>query len=253
MLDALLVFLATYFLNITIITVLYHRGLAHGAVKLTRTGRFIAKNVAVWLTGIDPKGWVCMHRLHHTHSDTARDPHSPVNSSIVGVFFDQHRSFSRVLSGLIRRKSEYTSVVNDIDFDVHWLNAAKLWWLPLFLHAVFGVVLGYWTQNYLLGLGYVAGMSSHPIQGWLVNSFGHSKGYQNYKLGDESRNNTLVAWTVVGEGYQNNHHKYPNSAKFSVKWFEFDMGYLMVILLDLLGVIDYESGRKPLSAPLKAN
>ncbi|MCX6117770.1 MAG: acyl-CoA desaturase [Proteobacteria bacterium] len=247
MMTALTVFLFTYFLNITLITVLYHRGLAHGAVKLTRFGRFLAKDVAVWLTGIDPKGWVCMHRLHHNHSDSALDPHSPVNSSIVGVFFDQHRSFSRVLSGLIRKKKEFTEVVSDIDFDVHWLNANKLWWLPLALHSVIGVVLGMTTSNYLLGFGYVAGMSSHPVQGWLVNSFGHAKGYQNFDLGDHSRNNTLVAWAVVGEGYQNNHHKYPASAKFSVKWYEVDVGYFLVHVLDLVGVVEYNPKLKPAS------
>jgi stearoyl-CoA desaturase (delta-9 desaturase) len=237
MVEAVVVFLIAYFVNISIITVLYHRGLAHSAVKLTGVGTFFTKNIAIWLTGIDPKGWVCMHRLHHVHSDTALDPHSPVNSSILGVFVDQHRAFTRVLVGLIKQRPEYSKVVSDIDFDVHWLNKKNLWLLPLTIHTSIGILLGFFTGNGWLGFGYVAGMSSHPIQGWMVNSFGHSIGYSNFDVGDQSRNNTFVAWTVAGEGYQNNHHRFPSSPKFSVKWFEFDSGFLAARLLQVMGIV----------------
>ncbi len=89
-----------------------------------------------------------------------------------------------------------------------------------------------------MGLCYYLGMMSHPIQGWLVNSFGHAVGYRNFATSDDSRNNTLVAWTCFGEGYQNNHHRFPKSAKFSMKWFEFDFGWVVTKLLAAVGLIE---------------
>lgn len=79
---------------------------------------------------------------------------------------------------------------------------------------------------------------SHPIQGWMVNALGHSFGYRNYPTPDRSKNNLLVAWLVMGEGYQNNHHHQPSSAKFSVKWWEFDLGYYFCILAERFGVLE---------------
>ena len=241
---ALIVFLIAYTVNITTITVLYHRALAHDALRLTALGEWFTKNVGMWLTGIDPKGWVCMHRLHHAHSDTKRDPHSPVNSNVWRVFLDQHKSFEKILAALILGSKKHLKVVSDINFDVHWLNKKQLWWLPLAMHIGIGIALGFAFGSLWLGLGYAAGMASHPIQGWLVNSFGHASGYTNYDLGDNSKNNVWVALTVVGEGYQNNHHRFPQAAKFSVKWYEFDPGYLMVLLLVGLGFVQF-----PATAP----
>ena len=89
------VFVVAYLLNLTTITVMYHRGLAHGGVTLKPwVKRFVALS-GNWLTGLDPKGWVCMHRLHHAHSDTPDDPHSPV-----------HKGFWRLMlwPGFIRKR-----------------------------------------------------------------------------------------------------------------------------------------------------
>src|SRR5262252_6756655 len=75
-------FLAAYLLNIFYITVLYHRGLTHGAVRLRPFTRNLLIHTGNWVTGLDPKGWACMHRLHHMHSDTALDPHRPVAAAL---------------------------------------------------------------------------------------------------------------------------------------------------------------------------
>ena len=78
------VFAAAYLLNITYISVFYHRALAHRAIDMgPRMRRFVVAT-GPWITGMDPKAWVCMHRLHHVHSDTEKDPHSPVFVGIPG-------------------------------------------------------------------------------------------------------------------------------------------------------------------------
>jgi len=237
-------FLFFYILNTFYITVLYHRGLTHGAVDLRpRLRRFVVRT-GNWVTGIDPKGWACMHRLHHLHSDTRLDPHSPSNEGVLGVFFKQHRSLERVLAGLLTNHPRYTSVVSDLDFPVHWLNRKRMWWLPLAIYSLVAVSLGLITGAWLLAVAFLFGMMTHPVQGWMVNSFGHRFGYRNFDLADDSRNNTMVAWLVVGEGYQNNHHADPSAAKFSKRWFEVDMGYGLCVLAQRLGLLTIPPARR---------
>ena len=207
-LACLLTLAAGYLVNILYITVFYHRGLTHSAVELAPWLRRFVVKTGNWITGLDPKGWSVMHRLHHQYSDTALDPHSPTTYGIAGVMMAQLNSYKKILRGLKRHDPQYLAVASDLDFEVHWLNRYKLWVLPYALHASIALVLGVVFHAWLLGLAYWLGIMSHPLQGWLVNSFGHSSGYRNFHIGDDSRNNTLIALLVMGEGYQNNHHRY---------------------------------------------
>jgi fatty-acid desaturase len=231
------VFLAAYLLNILTITVGYHRALAHKAVRLHPALRWLLVHGGAWVTGLDPKGWVVMHRLHHEHSDTPQDPHSPVNVGITGIALEQLRSYKRVIVGLIRRDPAYTRYAKDLDFPVGPLNRRNLWILPYALHASVGLGLGL-SVGWLFGATYYFGMISHPVQGGIVNSLGHAIGGRNFETSDNSRNNHLAAWLVFGEGFQNNHHQYPGSAKFSYRALEIDMGYGACVVLEKLGLVE---------------
>jgi len=226
-----------YLLNILYITVFYHRGLTHNAVKLSPLTRKFVILTGNWVTGLDPKGWSVMHRMHHVHSDTELDPHSPKHYGIFGVMLAQLHSYNKVLRGLMKKDPMYTSVAPDLDFPVNWLNRKKMWLMPYLLHVAIWFGIGFAYDAWMLGYCYFVGIMSHPIQGWLVNSLGHAYGYRNFDQDDDSRNNTAVAWLVFGEGYQNNHHRHPSSAKFSVKWFEVDMGYALCHVLQAMGIV----------------
>jgi len=78
---------------------------------------------------------------------------------------------------------------------------------------------------------------SHPLQGWMVNALAHTYGSRNFETTDDSKNNTLVGYFVFGEGYQNNHHHSPQSAKFSVRPTEIDLGYVMVKVAEKCGIL----------------
>jgi stearoyl-CoA desaturase (delta-9 desaturase) len=223
--------------NMTLITVFYHRGLAHGALTIRPWARRWLLPLGVWLTGLDPKGWACMHRLHHKHSDRRRDPHSPLYHGVFGVLFAQLRAYERVLVGLLTRQPEFTDVVRDLVLPVSWLNRRRLWLLPYALHTGVALTLGWVWGLWLLGACYWVGLLSHPLQGWVVNALGHKYGDRNFDTSDNSRNNTLAAWLIVGEGYQNNHHRYPASARFSYRSGEVDLGYVLCRLLEVLGVV----------------
>ncbi len=234
---AVSMFLLTYVVNVIYITVFYHRGLAHSAVGIPRWLRAVIVHSGNWVTGLDPKGWACMHRMHHLYSDTPLDPHSPDRFGIWGVYFAQLTSYKKCLVGLARKMPAYSQIVSDLDFEVYWLNRKKLWMMPYVVHAIIAVALCLIGGHFLIGVAYFGGLMSHPIQGWMVNAFAHRFGYRNFKTSDHSTNNTLVAWLVFGEGFQNNHHRFPKSAKFSVRWFEVDMGYGLCRLMHALRII----------------
>ena len=92
---------------------------------------------------------------------------------------------------------------------------------------------------YLFAACYWLGMNSHPVQGWLVNAFGHSKGYRSFPTPDNSTNNLPVGYLVMGEGFQNNHHHDARQAKFSVKWWEVDTGFAVCKVLEKLGLLTF--------------
>jgi stearoyl-CoA desaturase (delta-9 desaturase) len=236
-----MVFCFAYLLNMTYITVFYHRGLTHGAVKLSPFTLWLVKHTGIWVTGMDPLSWCCMHRMHHEYSDQRQDPHSPVHYGILGVFRAQYDNYNHTAMGIMSRDPAYCNFIKDIPWRVHWLKRESIWFSPYIMHALVGLGFAWWFGGLAVGFCYWFGMLSHPIQGWMVNSFGHSVGYRNFKIADQSRNNTFVGWTVMGEGFQNNHHAYPASARFSCRWFEFDPGWVICRVLDALGVIEIRS------------
>ena len=237
MLSALIVFIICTFISMTFVSVFYHRGLSHQAVELPQWLIKFLEKFGVLIIGIDPKIWACMHRLHHQHSDTKLDPHSPHNDGFFGLFWSQKSFYLNLVPELKNPKSSYSELVSDIAMDIHWLSKHNLWWLPHVMHFLIAIALAFVFDNYLLAPAYFLGIAIHPIQGWFVNAFGHSRGYRNFNSSDKSTNNTLVAYFFFGEGYQNNHHQYPDSAKFSVKRSEFDPGYLVARVLHSLKII----------------
>jgi stearoyl-CoA desaturase (delta-9 desaturase) len=237
----IVVFLAAYTLNLAVITVGYHRGLAHGAVRLHPKLRWLLLTFGNWITGLDPKAWAVMHRMHHEHSDTPLDPHSPTNVGITGILLEQLRSYERVIIAIMKNDEEVQPFLHGLDFELNWLNRRGLWWLPYVVHASIAGLLAYTTGAWLLALALFVGMLSHPIQGGLVNAFGHAVGGRNFDTDDDSRNNLAVAWLVAGEGFQNNHHAFPSSAKFSYQPWEVDLGFAACLALETVGLVDIET------------
>lgn len=250
---AVLVFVSTYLLTIVWTSIGYHRGLTHGAVVFPPFVRRVVVGLGNWVTGIDPKAWVTMHRRHHAHSDTALDPHSPMNVGLWGIPLEQLRSYDLVLNALRAHDPETEAVAPDVALS--WPIRSGAWWAPYVLHIAIGVVIaiaGFWP----VGAAYIAGMFSHSAQGAIINALGHAHGGRNFDLDDNSRNNTLAAWLILGEGYQNNHHRHPASARFSYRKSEIDLGYGLCRLLQAIGLLQIEQRtlmpRAPASASLTA-
>jgi stearoyl-CoA desaturase (Delta-9 desaturase) len=238
------VFFLAYLINISCISVFYHRGITHRAFEIRPWFKKLVVRFGPWMTGLDPKPWCCMHRQHHLSSDTPKDPHSPVNVGIWGVLLAQKNGYCDTTHGLINHQPAYTSLVEDLDFPVNWMSYKEMAWLPYAVHGVIGASIGIFFGAWLLGICYFLGLMSHPLQGWMVNALGHAKGYRNFNTPDDSRNNTMVALLVMGEGYQNNHHEKPESPTFADKWWEVDMGFAICKIAEALRLIDLPTRKK---------
>jgi stearoyl-CoA desaturase (delta-9 desaturase) len=189
--------------------------------------------------------WAAVHRSHHQHSDDHGDPHSPhasrgTWSGVWGVlrgFWHSHAGwiFHRNAPGLGR-------YVRDLRKDpmIRVVNALFPLWvlLGLLIPAALGGLLTMTWTGALLGFvwgGLVRVFLVHHVT-WSVNSVCHIWGKRPYKSHDESRNNTLFGILALGEGWHNNHHAFPTSARHGLAWWQLDISYIVIRTMGLLGL-----------------
>lgn len=148
-------FLFGYTLNMFYITVLYHRGLTHGAVELHPALHKVLYVSGTWITGLDPKSWATMHRFHHKYSDTVSDPHSPTHAGVMGVWVAQYRSYLKYMNHLIKKDSDEVNKISaDMNMDVSWLNRKNLSWLPYIIHIILTVIIWKNFDSLMIGAAY---------------------------------------------------------------------------------------------------
>ena len=176
-----------------------------------------------------PIFWVATHRIHHQNSDKPGDPHSPRDgawSSHIGWLLVGESNHNDT-----RAMAKYAPDLAKRPFYV-WLNTYH--WLPIFglagiLFAIGGLPLVLWGVFMRVTFGWHAT--------WLVNSATHMWGGRRFATRDDSRNNWWVALITFGEGWHNNHHAHPTSARHGLTWYEFDISWIQIKLLRFLGVI----------------
>jgi stearoyl-CoA desaturase (Delta-9 desaturase) len=206
----------------------YHRLLTHRSYKVPLALEyFFAVCGALTLEG-GPIFWVGTHRIHHQSSDRPGDPHSPRDGAWwahVGwlLFGDAQHNNTLLMS-------KYAPDLGKNRFYV-WLNDYH--WAPIvllagLLFAIGGLPMLLWG----ICLRVVVGLHAT----WLVNSVTHMWGSRRFATRDDSRNNWWVALITSGEGWHNNHHAHPTSARHGLAWYEFDLSWLQIRLLKLLGL-----------------
>jgi stearoyl-CoA desaturase (delta-9 desaturase) len=175
-----------------------------------------------------PIFWVATHRMHHQKSDLPGDPHSPHDGGwwahmgwlLVG---DTHHSngllFSKYAPDLM--KDRFYVWLNDY----HWVPMIAL---GVLLGAIGGIPFVLWG----IFLRVVVGLHCT----WLVNSATHMWGSRRFETRDDSRNNLLIALITSGEGWHNNHHAHPTSARHGLAWYEFDLSWIQIKILKFLGI-----------------
>jgi stearoyl-CoA desaturase (delta-9 desaturase) len=218
-------------ITIASVTLYLHRSQAHLSLDLHPV---VAHFFRFWLwltTGMSTLEWVAIHRKHHAKCETEDDPHSPRHYGIRKVFFQGVELYRKELKNPETLSKYGHGVPND------WLER-KLYYGPL---RAAGVSLLLPLQVFLIG---PIGITIWAIQMiWIpihaaggINGICHYWGYRNYESPDDSTNLTPWAFWIGGEELHNNHHAYPSSAKFSIKPWEFDIGWMYICTLRTVGL-----------------
>ncbi len=227
-------------ITIVAVTVFLHRSQAHRSLDLHPAVMHFFR-FWLWLTtGMVTKEWVAIHRKHHAKCETVDDPHSPVTKGISTVLLRG--------SELYRAESKNQETIAKFGHGTpdDWLERhvySRFLWQGVGLMLIADVVLfgalgvTVWAVQMLWIPVWAAGV---------INGLGHWWGYRNYASRDTSHN--VFPWGLIigGEELHNNHHTYPTSAKLSLKWWEFDIGWAYIWLLSWVGLA------KPRKLPPKA-
>jgi fatty-acid desaturase len=204
----------------------YHRLLTHRGYKVPKLVEYFLVTCGTMALEGGPIQWVVTHRIHHAHTDRPGDPHTPRDGG-----WWAHVGW--ILWGTAQNHSETTiahyapDLINDRYY--RWLT----WFysVPLVLVSVILLVVGGWSV--LLWAVFVRlTLMLHTT--WLVNSATHLWGTTRFETDDDSRNSWWVALLTFGEGWHNNHHAHPTSARHGLRWYELDVNWLGIRALQFL-------------------
>ncbi|KAL5722270.1 hypothetical protein ACHQM5_005810 [Ranunculus cassubicifolius] len=209
------------------ITLCYHRCLSHSSFKLPRTLEYLFAYFGLQALQGGPLFWVSTHRYHHKSTDTMKDPHSPIEG-----FWHSHISWIVDENYLARKGEKYVNVV-DLKKQGYYRFLEKTLFLQIFLLMVSLYAWGGFP--YLVwGMGVANTWGYHVT--FMVNSVCHTWGHQAWNTKDLSKNNWLVALVTFGEGWHNNHHAFEYSARQGLEWWQIDMTWWAIKLLEHFGL-----------------
>jgi stearoyl-CoA desaturase (delta-9 desaturase) len=227
--QVILITLALTHVTIAAVTIFLHRSQAHRALDL---GPVPSHFFRFWLwltTGMVTKEWVAIHRKHHAKCETEEDPHSPQTRGIRKVLLEGaelYRAESKVQETL--QKYGHNTPDDWLERNLYtrfsWQGVGVMLVIDLLLFGAIGAAV--WAVQ----------MAWIPVTAaGIINGLGHWWGYRNFEAVDASTN--ISPWGIIigGEELHNNHHTYPTSAKLSVKPGEFDIGWMYIRLLEMVG------------------
>ena len=222
--------LAMTHITIAGVTIFLHRHQAHRALDLHP---IVSHFFRFWLwltTGMVTKEWAAIHRKHHAKVETAEDPHSPMTYGLKKV--------------LLEGSELYRGAAKDAELIAKYGHGTPDDWMERNVysaHPVLGVALMMVIDLALFG---ALGATIWAVQmAWIpffaagvINGVGHYSGYRNFQTEDTSTN--IFPWGILigGEELHNNHHAYGSSARLSNKWYEFDIGWLYIRVMETLGL-----------------
>jgi fatty-acid desaturase len=206
----------------------YHRLLTHRSYKTTKIIEYFLTICGTLALEGGPIFWVATHRIHHQKSDQEGDPHTPRE----GTFW-AHMGWILMGEGLHHDASVLAKYTPDLSKDKFHVWLSNWHWLT---NVVVGLgLLAFGGIPYVLwGIFFRTTFGLHAT--WLVNSATHLWGSRRFKTRDDSTNNWWVALITFGEGWHNNHHAHPTSARHGLAWYELDQNWIGIRTLQLLGL-----------------
>ncbi|TRX56281.1 acyl-CoA desaturase [Fulvivirga sp. M361] len=246
-------FIAHWYLSLFFQTFFLHRYASHGAFTMSKTWEKVFFILTWFFQGsnyLSAYGYGVMHRMHHAFADTPDDPHSPkYDESLFKMMWKTKTIYSAITSKTMKVDARFTEGVPEwTAFD----KFARSWVSRLLWGAAYTMVYVTFATEWWLWLLLPVQFLLSPVHGAIINWFAHKYGYRNFEVGDTSRNFLPFDFLMMGESYHNNHHKYGNRANFGgVRWHEIDPTYLMIRLLNRLGIIQMAKEKQILPVEIK--
>ncbi|MEZ6071560.1 MAG: acyl-CoA desaturase [Pirellulales bacterium] len=230
---------AIYFARVFGLTAFYHRYFSHRTFKTSRTVQFLGALLGNSAGQRGPIWWSAHHRLHHQHSDTANDVHSPNQQGFCYshmLWFMTHEHYftpRKYVKDWLRYPE--LRLIDRFDFVAPMLLATSVF--------LFGSVLQRYAPELnvngpqMFVWGFVLSTVALYHVTFCINSLAHRFGQRRFPTNDDSRNNFLLAMVTMGEGWHNNHHYYPNSVRQGFYWWEVDLTYYLLRAMAWCGII----------------
>lgn len=224
--QALIMMVVLYVVRIFAIGAGYHRYFSHRSFSTSRLFQFVLAFLAQTSAQKSVLWWASKHRNHHLHSDTPEDTHSPRHKG----FWYSH------LGWMFTRRHEDVDHEKVKDLarypELRWLDEYELF--PALILGVVCFLIGGWPG---LFVGFIWSTIAVYHATFAINSVAHVFGRKRYVTGDDSRNNWILAFFTMGEGWHNNHHAYQSSVRQGFRWWEIDPTYYILKALSWTGLI----------------
>lgn len=206
----------------------YHRLLTHRGFKTSKPVEYFLTVCGALALESGPIQWISTHRIHHAFTDTPRDPHTPREG-----FWWAHIGW--IFVGTAQHHDEVTlrRYVPDLLKDKFQVWLSKWYYVPTIILGLILLAIGGWSML-LWGVFLRIVVGLHVT--WLVNSATHIWGKRRFETDDDSTNNLIVGLLAFGEGWHNNHHAHPTSARHGIAWYEFDLNWHTIRVLEFLGL-----------------
>jgi stearoyl-CoA desaturase (delta-9 desaturase) len=236
---AFIVGISLFAIRMFAITGFYHRYFSHKTFKTSRFVQLLFAMIGATAVQRGPLWWAAHHRGHHMHSDTSEDKHSPKEHgflwSHMGWFLTKSNfvTNTKFIRELIRFPE--LRIIDRFDLLMPLALSIGLFIAGHYLNQYEPQLNTNGFQLFIWGFSLSTVMLYHAT--FLVNSVAHQWGKKRYETKDTSRNNFIIAILTFGEGWHNNHHHYPGSARQGFYWWEIDLTYYVLKFLAMMGVI----------------
>jgi stearoyl-CoA desaturase (Delta-9 desaturase) len=231
-------FIAVWYLSLFAQTFFHHRYASHSAFTMSKGWErffFIFSYITQGSHYMSPRAYAIMHRMHHAHTDTELDPHSPAfSSNLVSMMLRTRRYYNDIIHNRMKVDPRFTKNLPEWKAFDKWANSteSRLMWAGIYITMFVAFATNPWV--YLL-LPVILVMGA--FHGALINWFAHKYGYINFRLKNTSRNLLFIDVIMLGESYHNNHHKRPSAINFGKRWHEIDPVYFVIRLMAKLHII----------------
>jgi stearoyl-CoA desaturase (delta-9 desaturase) len=184
---------------------------------------------------LSPRAYAIMHRMHHAFTDTELDPHSPsYDKNFFAMMWRTKNEYHGILTGKTKVDERFLKQLPEWKWFDNWGNSgiSRLIWVAAYI--AFYVVFAPSAWWFVL---LPIHMAMGPVHGVIINWFAHKYGTTNFETDNTSKNLFRIDWLMFGEGYHNNHHKFPARSNFAARKGEFDFCYPVIYMLAALKVI----------------